>query len=221
MTLLPTIARIVPVPSAAGDWALPDPKPPGVLAEWTKRLFDVAVALFLLVPAGAVGLIAALDSARRREPLFYTQLRVGRRGRPFRILKFRTMHADAERGTPLWASDDDPRRTRLGRLMRRLRLDELPQAVNVLRGDMSIVGPRPERPEFAGQLERTLPGYAHRHLLRPGLTGWAQLNWPYGSSVADAHRKLEYDLYYVHHRSFLMDVRIALRTVVAGYRGAR
>jgi lipopolysaccharide/colanic/teichoic acid biosynthesis glycosyltransferase len=216
MALLPAMARLVPVPAAAEEWAVPEPKPPRVL-EWTKRAFDVAAALVLLVPAGVVGLVAALDSARRREPVFYTQLRVGRHGCP----KFRTMHADAERGTPIWASGNDPRRTRLGRVMRRLRLDELPQAVNVLRGEMSIVGPRPERPEFAGELERTLPGYAHRHLLRPGLTGWAQLNWPYGSSVADAHRKLEYDLYYVHHRSFLMDLRIALRTVVAGYRGAR
>jgi lipopolysaccharide/colanic/teichoic acid biosynthesis glycosyltransferase len=219
--LLQSIARLLPVPTAVGDWALPAVTPPSAAAESAKRTFDIAVALALLVPAAAVGIVAAVDAVRRGESVLYSQLRVGRHGRPFRILKFRTMHAEAEQDGPLWASGNDPRQTRLGRVLRRLRLDELPQAVNVLRGEMSIVGPRPERPEFAEELEQKLTGYSQRHLLPPGVTGWAQLNWPYGSSVADAHRKLEYDLYYLHHRSLLLDVRIALRTVVAGYRGAR
>jgi lipopolysaccharide/colanic/teichoic acid biosynthesis glycosyltransferase len=157
----------------------------------------------------------------RDGPVFYRQTRVGRHGRPFTILKLRTMRVDAEDGTPQWASPHDDRATPLGRILRRTRLDELPQLVNILVGEMSFVGPRPERPEFVAALEQTLPFYSWRHFVRPGLTGWAQINYPYGSSVEDARRKLEYDLFYIRHYSVLTDLSIALRTATAAARGAR
>jgi lipopolysaccharide/colanic/teichoic acid biosynthesis glycosyltransferase len=169
-----------------------------------------ALAVFAL-------LVRALDGG----PVLYAQQRVGRYGRTFRILKLRTMRKDAEPDGPRWASGDDPRRTRLGRLLRRTRLDELPQLVNILRGEMSFVGPRPERPEFVAELERTIPFYGWRHLVRPGLSGWAQINYPYGASVQDAERKLEYDLYYIRNASFLNDLTILLRTASQVMKGAR
>jgi lipopolysaccharide/colanic/teichoic acid biosynthesis glycosyltransferase len=131
------------------------------------------------------------------------------------------MRKDAEAAGAQWASDEDPRRTPVGRLLRRTRLDEVPQVANILRGEMSFVGPRPERPEFVAELEVLLPYYAWRHFVRPGLTGWAQVNLPYGSSIEDARRKLEYDLYYVRHYSLLTDLLIVLRTAAAALRGAR
>src|SRR5690606_17316159 len=129
----------------------------------------------------------------------YCQERVGERGRTFTVFKFRSMRPDAERGTPVWASDHDTRVTRVGRIIRTTRLDEIPQLWNVLHGDMSFVGPRPERPYFVEQLEREIPYYRQRHAVKPGLTGWAQIKYQYGSSVEDATEKLRYDLYYVKH----------------------
>ena len=140
-------------------------------------------------------------------------MRRGRAGREFVIFKFRTMVQDAERETgPKWSTAGDPRITRTGRLLRKLRLDELPNLVNVLRGEMSLVGPRPERPEIVRLLVHDIPFYRSRLIVRPGLTGWAQVNHPYGDSVDDAVQKLEYDLYYLKHRSMLFDLRILLRT---------
>jgi lipopolysaccharide/colanic/teichoic acid biosynthesis glycosyltransferase len=132
------------------------------------------------------------------------------------------MRTDAESGTgPVWATKDDPRITPVGGFLRRTRLDELPQVLNILRGDMSFVGPRPERPEFVAELEHAVPFYSWRHLLRPGLTGWAQINYPYGAGVLDAERKLEFDLYYLRHVSLWTDAAIVLRTAAEALRGAR
>jgi exopolysaccharide biosynthesis polyprenyl glycosylphosphotransferase len=192
------------------------------LAEAVKRLTDIALAVTLLVVSAPLHLLAIVAlGLQGGGPVFYRQARVGRHGRPFSILKLRSMRMDAEDGAPRWASPVDPRATPLGRILRRTRLDELPQLVNILVGDMSFVGPRPERPEFVAELERTIPFYSWRHFVRPGLTGWAQINYPYGSSVEDARRKLEYDLFYIRHYSVLTDLSIALRTATAAARGAR
>jgi lipopolysaccharide/colanic/teichoic acid biosynthesis glycosyltransferase len=180
-----------------------------------KRLVDVAgglagVLLFcLLTPL--VALLIWLDTGR---PIFYRQVRVGRGGRPFEMIKFRTMAVNAEReGEARWATPGDSRVTRAGRFLRRARLDELPNFINVVRGDLSLVGPRAERPEFVAMLQRDIPFYRSRLIVRPGLTGWAQVNHPYGHSITDAAMKLEYDLYYLKHRSMLFDVWIILRTI--------
>jgi exopolysaccharide biosynthesis polyprenyl glycosylphosphotransferase len=179
-----------------------------------KRLADVlaglALSLLLLALLPLIALAIRLDSPG---PVFYSQVRTGRHGRPFRIYKFRSMRADAEAdGEARWASEDDSRVTRVGRLLRATRLDELPQVWNVLRGEMSLVGPRPERPEFISQLETQIPFYRTRLAVRPGLTGWAQINYPYGGSVEDALMKLQYDLYYLKHQSPWFDLLILLRT---------
>jgi len=192
------------------------------LAEAVKRLTDIGLAGTLLVVSAPLHLLAIVGIALQGDgPVFYRQTRVGRHGRPFSILKLRSMRVDAEDGAPQWASADDSRATALGRVLRRTRLDELPQLLNILVGEMSFVGPRPERPEFVAELEQTLPFYSWRHFVRPGLTGWAQINYPYGSSVEDARRKLEYDLFYIRHYSVLTDLSIALRTATAAARGAR
>lgn len=191
-------------------------------AEAIKRVSDVALAALILVAMAPAALVAMLlIKVTSGGPVLYTQTRVGRYGQPFRILKFRTMRTDAEDSGPRWTAPDDPRRTPIGRILRRLRLDELPQVVNIFRGDMSFVGPRPERPEFVQSLEPVLPYYAWRHLVRPGLTGWAQLNHPYGGGLEDARAKLEYDLYYIRHASVATDLAIVLRTLTAATRGAR
>ena len=180
-----------------------------------KRLFDVvgaAGALALLGPP--MLLIAAAIRLSGPGGALYRQRRITRGGREFTILKFRTMRAGAEDATgPVWASAGDPRVTRLGRLLRRTSLDELPQLINVLRGEMSIVGPRPERPQLVRQISEALPIYRVRHAVRPGITGWAQVNYSYGSSVEDARIKLEYDLYYLKHAGVVLDLLILLRTV--------
>jgi exopolysaccharide biosynthesis polyprenyl glycosylphosphotransferase len=182
-----------------------------------KRLGDVAIALAgllvlaLLLPAVALG--NALCSPG---PLFYRQQRVGRGGRPYALVKLRTMARDAERDCgAIWAAAGDPRVTPLGRWLRRSHLDELPQVINVLRGQMSMVGPRPERPQLVGEISGALPIYRARHCVRPGVTGWAQIRYPYGNSVEDARIKLEYDLYYIKHAGFVLDAVILLRTIPA------
>jgi exopolysaccharide biosynthesis polyprenyl glycosylphosphotransferase len=209
--------RAVPVTDVTPEWMLSRGlDTSNHLAEVLKRLSDVVLALVILVLSAPVALVAALLIGLAGDgPVFYSQTRVGRYGRPFRILKFRSMRVDAEQGRAQWAREDDPRQTSVGRILRRTRMDELPQIVNVLVGDMSFVGPRPERPEFVERLEPLIPFYAWRHLVRPGLTGWAQINCPYGASVDDARRKLEYDLYYIRHYSPPMDLAIVLRTVTA------
>ncbi len=189
-----------------------------VISRWTrfqKRAIDLALAsagIMLSAPLTLLtGLAIYLDSGG---PILYCQERVGENGRTFTVFKFRSMRVDAEKGgTPVWASDQDDRITRVGRVIRKARLDELPQFWNVLRGDMSFVGPRPERPFFVEQLAREIPFYQQRHAVKPGLTGWAQVKYQYGSSVEDALEKLRYDLYYVKHVSLAFDVSIVFDTV--------
>jgi lipopolysaccharide/colanic/teichoic acid biosynthesis glycosyltransferase len=155
-----------------------------------------------------------------RAPVFYCQSRVGRGGRTFELLKFRSMSPDAETdGQARWAEKDDPRVTGVGGIMRRLRIDELPQLLNVLRGQMSLVGPRPERPHFVTELAQKIPYYVERHCVKPGITGWAQLCYPYGSSEQDAIEKLQYDLYYIKNNSLLFDLSIVLQTVEVVFMG--
>jgi len=180
-----------------------------------KRGLDIGVSASLLILFAPVLLLTALliklDSPG---PIFYRQTRVGLNGVPYGILKFRSMVQDAEKdGQALWASSGDERVTRVGAIIRKSRIDEIPQAINVLKGDMSFVGPRPERPVFVDQLSAEIPFYAERHRVKPGITGWAQINYPYGASVEDAREKLKYDLYYVKHQSLLFDLVIILQTV--------
>jgi len=183
--------------------------------ELRKRIFDVAVSLVLFALALPVMIVTAIAiRLESRGPIIYRQQRVGSGGKPFEVLKFRSMSADAEKdGQAKWAAAADPRVTRVGRFIRLTRIDELPQLVNVIRGEMSFVGPRPERPYFVDKLSSQVPFYAARHTVKPGITGWAQVRFPYGASVEDAVRKLEYDLYYVKNHSLLLDVIILLETV--------
>jgi sugar transferase (PEP-CTERM system associated) len=185
------------------------------IAKVSKRLFDIAASLVVLVIGLPLILIAGiavkLDS---KGPVFYRQPRVGLFGEPYNIVKIRSMRTDAEAaGQAVWASANDPRVTRVGHIIRKLRIDELPQTWCVLKGEMSFVGPRPERPSFVEELTRELPYYAERHMVKPGLTGWAQINYPYGASVEDARVKLEYDLYYAKNYSPFLDLLILLQTV--------
>jgi sugar transferase (PEP-CTERM system associated) len=183
--------------------------------EAAKRVFDVlcaSVALIVALPVIALTALAIRLSSRG--PVVYSQTRVGKDGVPFTIYKFRSMYLNAERiSGAVWSSRNDPRVTRLGRFLRRTRLDELPQLWNVLRGDMSFVGPRPERPEFIAELTNRIPYYGQRHVVRPGLTGWAQVRHRYGSTIEDAQEKLQYELFYIKHMSLPFDMYIVLETV--------
>jgi len=187
----------------------------GLLTKVLKRFLDVVVSLSLLVLTLPVMLVTALliklDSPG---PVLYRQQRLGLHGKVFTLCKFRSMRVDAEAGgKPRWAQHRDPRVTRVGRFVRPMRIDELPQLINVLLGEMSMIGPRPERPHFVEQLSRVIPLYRQRAYVKPGITGWAQVNYPYGASVEDAREKLAYDLYYVKNRSLLLDVLILFATV--------
>jgi sugar transferase (PEP-CTERM system associated) len=179
-----------------------------------KRMFDLLFAAIGLVAAAPLMLLTAL-AIRLESPgtVFYCQDRVGEGERIFTLCKFRSMRADAESGTPIWARDNDDRVTRVGRFIRLTRLDELPQLWNVLRGDMSFVGPRPERPYFVQQLAAVIPFYTERHVVKPGVTGWAQVKYRYGASIEDAMEKLRYDLYYIKHQSIVFDLTILIDTV--------
>jgi len=179
-----------------------------------KRALDIVVAICLgLLVLPLIPLIALAIRFESAGPILYSQTRVGLGGQLFRLYKFRSMRQDAERDGAKWAQAGDPRVTRVGRFMRLTRIDELPQLWNVLKGEMTLVGPRPERPEFTTMLERELPDYAKRYAIKPGLTGWAQVRYRYTSSVQDTARKLEYDLYYLKHASVALDLRILLETV--------
>lgn len=197
------------------------------LRRMVKRTFDVAVACMVLALAWPFMLLTALAirlESGRGAPILYRQERIGANGRPFMLVKFRSMRVDAEGdGVARWASTDDNRVTRIGHLLRKTRLDELPQLWNVLRGDMSIIGPRPERPQFVNDFNTCIPCYPLRHSVKPGLTGWAQLRYPYGSSQEDAEEKLKFDLFYVKNHNFVFDLAILLQTVevVLFGRGAR
>jgi sugar transferase (PEP-CTERM system associated) len=185
-----------------------------VLGAAGKRAFDITVALLVLLLSLPIALAAALAVwLEDRGPVFYRQRRTGQHGRPFEMIKFRSMRMNAESNGATWAAKNDPRVTRVGDFMRKTRIDEIPQVINVLRGDMSFVGPRPERPQFVASLANTIPFYMERHFLKPGITGWAQVSFPYGATEADAREKLGYDLYYVKNYGILFDLVILLRTV--------
>ena len=195
-----------------------------VLSSVAKRLFDVtASGLLLLVTFPLIALFALLVKLDSRGPAFFRQTRIGLYGQPFTVLKLRSMRVDAEAGGAKWAERDDPRITRIGRFIRMVRIDELPQVWTVLTGRMSFVGPRPEVPAFVDDLEDRLPYYAERHMVKPGITGWAQINYPYGASMEDARRKLEYDLYYAKNYTPFLDLLILLQTlrVILWPEGAR
>jgi exopolysaccharide biosynthesis polyprenyl glycosylphosphotransferase len=225
-TLAEHLLHRVPVDLLEPDWLMTDLADAMRVREpswWAKRTLDVAGAAIglaaLTVALPFVAFAIWLDSGA---PIFYRQQRVGRAGTRFSVLKFRTMARDAERpGEARWAGQDDPRTTRVGRILRKTRIDELPQVLNVLRGEMSLVGPRPERAEFIDRLQNAIPFYRARLMVPPGLTGWAQVNLPYGDSVDASRLKLEYDLYYVKHRSLLFDLDVIARTVgtVLGFAG--
>lgn len=187
----------------------------GRIAKAIKRSSDILVSLvLLLLTLPLVLLTAVLIRLESAGPVLYRQTRVGLHGKPFTLLKFRSMAMDAEEaGKPRWATQQDPRITRVGSFIRPMRIDELPQLINVLRGEMSLVGPRPERPMFVEELARVIPFYRERSYVKPGITGWAQVNFPYGASVEDARQKLSYDLYYVKNRSLLLDLFILLATI--------
>ena len=193
----------------------------------TKRAVDIGVSALALLAAWPIMLMAAIAIKLEdglRAPVLYRQTRVGYHGHTFSLLKFRSMIVGAESdGEARWAQKNDPRITRVGRVLRQLRIDELPQVINVLDGKMSLVGPRPERPEFVRELGGSIPYYDERHTLKPGITGWAQLKYQYGSSEHDAIEKLQYDLYYIKHHSLLLDLVIMLQTaeVILWGKGAR
>lgn len=187
-----------------------------------KRTLDIIVAsLGLILSLPVMLALFVLIPLTSRGPAIYSQIRCGRFGVPFRIYKFRTMRVDAEQDQAQWAKPDDPRTTRLGKILRKLRLDETPQFWNVLRGDMSFVGPRPERPELLTQVQEKVPYFNFRHWVRPGITGLAQIRFPYGASIEDSRNKLQHDLYYIKNFRILLDIQIILRTISALMKGSR
>src|SRR2546423_599472 len=178
-----------------------------------KRIVDVAFAVLgLMLLAISIPFIVVGNLFANRGPLFFRQPRVGRNGETFRILKFRTMHTGAH-GDGEWTAEDDPRLTPFGRILRRLHIDELPQMLNILRGELSVVGPRPEQPRYVDELIEKIPFYELRHLVRPGLTGWAQVKYDYGATDSDALEKLQYDFFYLQNQSVSLDVRVIRRTI--------
>ena len=184
------------------------------LNELANAAMHRTVALFGAVLSLPISIITAiLIKIESRGPIFYRQERVGKNGRPFSVMKFRSMRVDAEKDGPVWAKTEDERTTRVGRIIRKIRVDEIPQFWNILRGDMNFVGPRPERPHFIAQLAQEIPFYEQRHLVAPGLTGWAQIKYPYGASIEDAKQKLEYDLYYLKNQSITLDATIMFETI--------
>src|SRR6266478_686143 len=191
---------------------------------WAKRVVDVVVSLFALIACLPLFVLTAIAIyLESGTPILYRQERTGLFGHSFEMLKFRSMYNNAEKSGPQWAADADYRVTRVGRWIRKFRIDELPQVINVLGGEMSIVGPRPERPEFVGMLEEQIPFYSLRHSVRPGITGWAQVKYQYGASVEETKTKLEHDLFYIKHLSLMLDLAVILETakVMISGRGAK
>jgi sugar transferase (PEP-CTERM system associated) len=192
----------------------------GIVVRAIKRFMDLSISLMGLAVAlplmAVIGILIKLDSPG---PVFYQQVRVGLRARPYMIWKFRSMFLDAEKEGARWTSEKDPRISRVGWYLRKWRLDEIPQLINVIRGEMSLVGPRPERPVFVQELRGVIPFYDIRHAVRPGITGWAQTQFHYGASTEDSHVKLQYDLYYVKYLSLQLDLRIFLETIRVILRG--
>lgn len=210
------------------DWLIySDGFDKGAFRDVMKRLFDIGASLLILLitwPFMLLAVVAIKIEEGLDAPIFYRQVRVGYLGKPFPVLKFRSMSVNAEKdGVAQWATKDDARVTRVGGFMRQTRIDELPQIINVFRGDMSFVGPRPERPEFVGQLSDAIPYYMERHAVKPGITGWAQVCYPYGASMNDSVQKQEFDLYYIKNHTIFLDMLILAQTaeVVLFGKGAR
>lgn len=196
----------------------------GIVRRIVKRTFDIVVSSLVLVLTLPITIpTAILIKLESKGPLFYRQERVGLHGKPFMVLKFRSMCTDAEKNGPVWAAKNDARVTRVGAFIRKVRIDEIPQVINVLRGDMAFVGPRPERPVFVSALAAKIPYYNERHVIKPGITGWAQVNYPYGATEHDAKMKLSYDLYSIKNGGLLLDIIIMMQTVkvVIWHDGAR
>lgn len=182
----------------------------GIARNVVHRLVALVGGLLSSPVAIVTAILIKLDS---RGPILYKQERVGKNGELFTVMKFRSMRTDAEKAGPVWATENDDRTTRVGKIIRKLRIDEIPQFWNILRGDMDFVGPRPERPHFVSQLAEEIPYYEQRHLIAPGLTGWAQIKYPYGASIEDARQKLQYDLYYIKNQSLMLDAIILFETI--------
>ena len=206
----------IPINHVEESWFLKEKGfeyPKNIVVMKVKRVIDIVVSfVILLLSLPLWPIIALLIKINSRGPVFYVQKRIGQNEILFSLFKFRSMVHGAEEGEALWAAENDERITFVGKILRKLHLDELPQFWNVIKGEMSLVGPRPERPEFVTELERKIPFYGLRHFLKPGITGWAQVNYPYASSLKDSEEKLEYDLYYVSHMNLLFDLRILLNT---------
>ena len=223
LKLYEQITGKLPIETLSHGWFLNN------LQESEKKIYDrfkAALDYFLALALGVILLVLFLPVSfliliTDGRPVFYSQKRVGKNGKAFEIRKFRTMIKNAEAGTPQYAEKDDRRVTPLGKFLRRTRVDELPQILNILRGEMSFIGPRPERPEFAEELAQKAPFYPLRHLIKHGLTGWAQINYPYAGSIGENIQKLQYDIYYIKNRSLLLDIAIALKTlnIILRFRG--
>lgn len=178
-----------------------------------KRIIDIVLSLLILIIIfPMLPFVALVIKLEDKGPIFYYQERIGKNKKPFMLIKFRSMERDAEKGGAVWAEEDDSRITKVGKFLRKTHLDEFPQMLNVIKGDISLVGPRPERPEFVEKLEKEIPYYHLRHLIKPGFTGWAQIKFRYGRSTIDAHKKFQYDLYYIKNRTLFLDIGILLKT---------
>ncbi len=222
VSLFEEVHQLVPLELITPEWLLTASGQPHMLyIKKIKRAFDIVVSATLLMLAGPLLLLAMLGvKLTSPGPIFYRQVRAGRFGQPFNVIKLRSMRVDAEKHGAVWSvQGKDPRTTPIGATLRKYRIDELPQLINILKGEMSFVGPRPERPVFVEELADQIPFYQERLMVQPGLTGWAQVNYPYGSSVEDAKWKLEYDLYYMKHMSLFLDLFVILDTIRIVVRG--
>ncbi|MFH1979298.1 MAG: sugar transferase [Patescibacteria group bacterium] len=210
-----SLVEKIPISTISEEWFLENLKEINKKNfEKLKRVSDILGAIVLFVPLLILTpFVSILIKTGSRGPVFYKQKRVGKNESFIEIIKFRSMIQDAEKNGATWAKKEDPRITKIGKFLRKTRLDELPQIWNVLKGDLSFVGPRPERPEFIKELKKTIPYYSIRHLVKPGLSGWAQIKYPYGASVHDAKEKLQYDLYYIKNRSLILDLAVSAKTI--------
>jgi exopolysaccharide biosynthesis polyprenyl glycosylphosphotransferase len=204
----------IPLKEIEENWFIEHIHPMGPLYVFIRTIFERVLAVMLLIVLSPIMALAILAiKLTSRGPIIYKQERVGKNETPFYIYKFRSMRVDAEKHGAQWATPGDARVTKVGKVLRATHVDEFPQLLNVLRGEVSFVGPRPERPEFVADLKKKVPYYEVRHLVKPGITGWAQIGYRYGSSVEDAYRKLEFDIYYLKNMSFVLDILIILKTI--------
>jgi exopolysaccharide biosynthesis polyprenyl glycosylphosphotransferase len=208
------IFQKIPINELEEGWFVQQIQARAKLYDNLKRILDLLLSLLVfIILSPIIVLIFIFIGTTSSGPVIYSQNRVGRKEKEFTLYKFRTMRKDAEAGGPQWSKEKDDRVTPIGKILRHTHLDEIPQLINIIRGELSFVGPRPERPEFVSLLREKIPYYDIRHIVKPGLTGFAQINYRYGSSVEDAYKKLEYDVYYIKNRSFILDALIILKTI--------